>query len=67
MNLDQAQITQLKELALRLIDQRTARVLIPPLENKPGFWFGGGNIIQEKMVELLFVVGTEMRVIPLPE
>ena len=31
-------------LCRRLIDQRQARVVVPPEANQPGFWFGGGNI-----------------------
>ena len=46
MKLQENHINQLKELALRLIDQRNAKILIPPLANESGYWFGGGNIIQ---------------------
>ena len=48
MKLQENHINQLKELALRLIDQRNANILIPPLANESGYWFGGGNIIQEE-------------------
>ncbi len=37
---------RLRALALRLVDQQAARVLIPPQEASPGHWFGGGNLIQ---------------------
>ena len=40
-------IDRLKELGLRLIDQRNARILVPALGNESGFWFGGGNLLQE--------------------
>ncbi|MFO7976903.1 MAG: exo-alpha-sialidase [Candidatus Hydrogenedentota bacterium] len=30
-----------------LIDQEHARVLVPPYENTPGFWFGGGNLVRD--------------------
>ena len=40
-------LDRLKELGLRLIDQREARVLVPALGNESGFWFGGGNLVQE--------------------
>jgi len=41
-------IERLKELGLRLIDQRNSRVLVPALGKKSGFWFGGGNLIQDQ-------------------
>ena len=37
----------LLQLLDALIDQSAARVLVPPYEAKPGFWFGGGNMVQE--------------------
>ena len=40
-------IDRLKELGVRLIDQRNARILVPALGNESGFWFGGGNLLQE--------------------
>ena len=30
-----------------LIDQRRARVLVPPYRDAPGFWFGGGNMVRD--------------------
>lgn len=30
-----------------LIDQNRAHVIVPPLEPKSGFWFGGGNLVQD--------------------
>jgi hypothetical protein len=30
-----------------LIDQRRAQVIVPPLKPASGFWFGGGNLVQE--------------------
>ena len=41
-------VDRLKELGLRLIDQRNARVLVPALGNESGFWFGGGNLVQDQ-------------------
>ena len=41
-------IDRLKELGARLIDQRNARILVPALGNQSGFWFGGGNLVQEQ-------------------
>jgi hypothetical protein len=34
-------------LGRALIDQRTARVLVPPLHNREGCWFGGGNLTRD--------------------
>jgi hypothetical protein len=43
--------TRTRELLLgllqALIDQQGARILVPPYRNAPGFWFGGGNMVQE--------------------
>ena len=33
-------------LAKSLVDPHEARVLVTPNENRPGFWFGGGNMMQ---------------------
>ncbi len=38
---------RLRQFLGALIDQEAARVLVPPYENGPGFWFGGGNIAQD--------------------
>jgi len=35
---------RLETLALQLIDQREAEIIIPPNAPRPGFWFGGGNL-----------------------
>ena len=43
--LSSKRLEQLKELGLRLIDQRNARILVHPLGNSSGYWFGGGNLI----------------------
>jgi len=37
-------LERLKKLALTLIDQNAARVLVSPMRNESGFWFGGGNL-----------------------
>jgi hypothetical protein len=34
----------LRELLAALVDQVRARVLVPPYESAPGFWFGGGSL-----------------------
>lgn len=36
----------LRELGLRLLDQRSARILVPTLGKESGYWFGGGNLVQ---------------------
>ncbi len=41
-------IDRLKNLAIRLIDQRECVRLVDPQGNSEGFWFGGGNLIQQK-------------------
>ena len=40
------QKASLTDFCRLLIDQRRARVVVPPLRNAPGFWFGGGNLTQ---------------------
>ncbi|WP_455381638.1 hypothetical protein [Salinispira pacifica] len=42
--LDQSARKKLLELAQVLVDQRAARIIVPPNENREGFWFGGGNL-----------------------
>ncbi len=37
---------RLRRLCLALVDQQNARVIVPPMRNGPGCWFGGGNMIQ---------------------
>ena len=48
MNLNNSHLDQLRELGLRLIDQNSAHILVAPQKNQSGYWFGGGNIIQEE-------------------
>lgn len=31
-----------------LVDQQAARILIEPLGNRQGFWFGGGNVVRDR-------------------
>ncbi len=47
IELDQGIRERLKELALALIDQEKARIIIEPMERKEGFWFGGGNMAED--------------------
>jgi len=37
---------RLIDFAAALIDQQRARVIVPPNRAAPGFWFGGGNLIE---------------------
>ena len=53
MILGQGHIDQLRELGLRLIDQHKAQILIPAQAKESGYWFGGGNIIQEEEGRIL--------------
>lgn len=39
---------KLTTLARALIDQKAARILIEPQDRSTGFWFGGGNVIQDR-------------------
>ena len=43
----QKQQQALSRLAHALIDQKQARVLIPPNKPQDGFWFGGGDLAQD--------------------
>ncbi len=54
--LDKQREEQLIKFALALVDQQKARVIIPPQESNQGFWFGGGNMIEDDEGNL-FVVG----------
>lgn len=37
---------RLRKIAALLIDQQRARVVVPPQRDAPGYWFGGGNLVQ---------------------
>jgi hypothetical protein len=47
-NLSPEQEKCLLDLLTTLIDQRQARVLVPPNRAAMGFWFGGGNPVQDE-------------------
>ncbi len=34
----------LQAFARKLVDQEAARIIVPPYENREGFWFGAGNL-----------------------
>lgn len=42
-----AQEEQLANLARALIDQEKARIIVPPQQASSGFWFGGGNMLED--------------------
>jgi hypothetical protein len=46
---------RLIKLAATLVDQRRARIVIPPQQAASGFWFGGGNMIEAADGSLLLV------------
>jgi hypothetical protein len=46
-NLNAQTREHLLDLLHALIDEKRARVLVPPYRNAPGFWFGGGNLVQD--------------------
>lgn len=56
MNLSPELEARLETLARTLVDQEKARIIVPPKQAAPGFWFGGGNMI-EATDGTLFVVG----------
>ncbi len=43
------------QLSLELIDQRQAKILVPPQKASTGFWFGGGKVVQAPDGSLLIV------------
>ncbi len=53
--LDQHLEAKLTDLALALVDQRKARVAIPPQQSSTGFWFGGGNLVEDAEGRLYLV------------
>ena len=53
MNFPEELPEKLRQLGLRLLDQHSARTLVPALGEASGFWFGGGNLIQEPSGDLL--------------
>ena len=39
---------KLTALASELVNQEKARVIVEPQDRSTGYWFGGGNVIQDK-------------------
>ena len=50
------QKARLVSLAEKLIGQKEARIVIAPKHSAPGFWFGGGNMLEGEKGEL-YIVG----------
>ena len=48
---------KLTKLATALIDQKRARVLVEPNEDRAGFWFGGGNVVRDPHTRDLLLIG----------
>ena len=44
---------RLLELGRRLIDQQSSKVIVEPLGNSFGYWFGGGNLCLNNKGEVL--------------
>ena len=53
--LDPARQQQLIKFGQALVNQEQARIVIPPNERRPGFWFGGGNLVEAADGTLLLV------------
>ena len=53
MNFPEELPEKLRQLGLRLLDQHSARTLVPALGEASGYWFGGGNLVQESSGDLL--------------
>ncbi len=54
-SLTAGQRSALLQLALRLVDQRHARIAVAPYASAEGYWFGGGNMIEGAQGELYLV------------
>ncbi|MEM6278790.1 MAG: exo-alpha-sialidase [Verrucomicrobiota bacterium] len=48
MNLTPDQKDKLTALASELVNQEDARILVEPQDPSTGYWFGGGNVIQDR-------------------
>jgi hypothetical protein len=54
-NLSAEDETALVRLTAALVNQHAARIIVPPQGDAPGFWFGGGNMVQAADGSLLVV------------
>ncbi len=48
MNFNTTVREKLEKLGHALINQEKAKIIIPPMDNREGFWFGGGNMIEDE-------------------
>ncbi len=48
---------KLTALATALVDQDNARVLVEPQDRSTGFWFGGGNVVQDPRDGSILICG----------
>lgn len=48
MSISEQLRTKLENLGKALVDQNRARIAVYPKESKRGFWFGGGNMAQDR-------------------
>jgi len=46
---------KLIRFALALVDQQRARLIVPPQQANSGYWFGGGNLIEDADGSLILV------------
>ena len=46
--LSEALNQKLIDLSCALVDQENARLLVEPQGRSSGYWFGGGNVIQDR-------------------
>ena len=53
MELSEKLESKLLDLGRRLIDQQSSRIIVQPLGNSFGYWFGGGNLCVSKNGEIL--------------
>lgn len=49
------QVELLSAFLRALVDQERARIIVPPMEAGEGFWFGGGNLVQDG--DVLWITG----------
>ncbi len=49
-------VDRLSRFAAALVDQQRAKVVVPPLRNSTGHWFGGGNLCEDA-AGVLWLVG----------
>ena len=55
MLISEEQSSRLKQFCHALVNQEQAHVIVEPMERASGFWFGGGNMVQEPDGSLLTV------------